>query len=140
MAKSTSSTQEKIKAYLDKRNLNYREENRSTFVLGFSGDDIQKFLLYIFIQENGDFVQFVSVLEVKEYSIKLKDELLKENFNKKLVKWAMPNGNELTNRSVICYVDILIGEDVEISSSQISRALNAIQSSVFDLSKLKIFE
>ncbi|WP_107857640.1 hypothetical protein [Neisseria subflava] len=138
MAANTESTKKEITAYLIKNSLKYQyDEEVNGFILGFSVKVQQdmKFKLAISIQEGGDFIQFFSLLKLKPNVPDFQQRLLKENLEKKLIKWSADE-----EKNVVCSVDILIDYKEEISHNQIERALQIIQSSIVALSDLFSFE
>lgn len=138
MANNAESTKKVITSYLNKKSLKYQDDKEiNGIVLGFSNrnkPDV-KFKLAISIQEDGDFIQFFSLLKLKPNFPDFQKRLLQENLEKKLIKWS---ANE--EKYVVCSVDILIDYKKEISHNQIERALQSIQSSIVALSDLFSFE
>ena len=59
----------------------------------------------------------------------IQETLLKENLTKKLIKWTILQ----EEKTAICFVDIFIDEEEEISHRKIERALAAIQESIASL-------
>ena len=138
MANNAESTKKVITSYLNKKSLKYQDDKEiNGIVLGFSNRNKQdvKFKLAISIQEDGDFIQFFSLLKLKPNFPDFQKRLLQENLEKKLIKWS---ANE--EKYVVCSVDILIDYKKEISHNQIERALQSIQSSIVALSDLFSFE
>lgn len=139
MARNSESTKKAIILYLDKRSLKYQDDEKiKGIVLGFSStaDQDIKFKLAISIQENGDFIQFFSTLKLKPNCNEIQKRLLNENLTKKLIKWTILQ----EGKAAICFVDILIDENEEISHTKIDRALKTIQNSITSLTDLFLFE
>ncbi len=132
MAYNAESTKKKIISYLNKNSLKYKyDEEVNGFLLGFSIKEQQdmRFKQVISIQEGGDFIQFFSVLKLNPICNDIQETLLKENLTKKLIKWTILQ----EEKSAICFVDIFIDEEEEISHRKIERALAAIQESIASL-------
>ena len=138
MANNAESTKKAITLYLNKKSLKYKyDEEINCFVLGFSNrnkPDVN-FKLTISIQEDGDFIQFFSILKLHSSCNKIQESLFNENLTKKLIKWTILQ----EEKTAICFVDIFIDEEEEISYRKIDRALKTIQSSINSLTNLFLF-
>lgn len=139
MANNAESTKKEITSYLKKKSLKYQDDKEiNGIVLGFSDrnkPDV-KFKLAISIQEDGDFIQFFSILKLNPSCNKIQESLFNENLTKKLIKWTILQ----EEKTAICFVDIFIDEEEEISYKKIDRALKTIQSSIGSLTNLFLFD
>ncbi|MDO4227689.1 YbjN domain-containing protein [Neisseria sp.] len=114
-----------VENFCQEKNWKFKEEDNLIYI-GFKSDDQKNiFIIVISIEEDGNFIQLMSILNVNDKFLKRSEkhylefclEILNINFEKKLVKLGYHN----EKGKLVCYVDMFIGSDGQLTNEQLDR-------------------